>query len=145
MAPPWTDAYIGLPFKEHGRDRSGLDCWGLVRLVLAERFGLELPSFGEAYRGLRDREAIAAAVEAERPTWAPVVVGHETAGDVPLFRMRGAPLHVGVVVRPPLMVHIQRGTGSALEDYRGLRWRDRLLGVYRHPQMALPQCSTAAQ
>lgn len=133
MAPPWTDAYIGLPFKEHGRDRSGLDCWGLVRLVLAERFGLDLPSFGEAYRDLRDRAAIARAVEAERPAWIALDPGREGPGDVALLRLRGAPLHVGVVARRPLMLHVQRGAGSSLESYRGLRWRDRLLGFYRHP------------
>ena len=31
--PIWAGHYIGLPFRDHGRDRSGLDCWGLIATV----------------------------------------------------------------------------------------------------------------
>ncbi len=43
--PLWAGRYIGLPFMTHGRDRSGLDCWGLARLVMAEQLGRALPSY----------------------------------------------------------------------------------------------------
>ena len=41
--PDWVSAYVGLPFKEGGRNRYGLDCYGLLRLVINERFGLMTP------------------------------------------------------------------------------------------------------
>lgn len=43
----WVGYYLGLPYKEKGRDRQGLDDWGLYRLVIAEQFGIALPSFAK--------------------------------------------------------------------------------------------------
>jgi cell wall-associated NlpC family hydrolase len=36
---------VGLPFVDGGRCTAGVDCWGLVRLVLTERAGLDLPFY----------------------------------------------------------------------------------------------------
>lgn len=131
--------YIGLPFRTHGRTRDGLDCWGLVRLVLAEQWGLAVPCYGERYRDARrDAGAIAREIAAERARWGEVGPGGERPGDVALLRIRGLEAHVGLVVAPAdrLMLHIEAdGIGACLEGYDTPLWRHRLVGFWRPPGM----------
>ena len=43
----WSSKYLNIPYLADGRGWDGADCWGLVRLVLKEEKGLDLPSYGE--------------------------------------------------------------------------------------------------
>ena len=132
MLPDWVNAYVGLPFKEHGRNREGVDCWGLVRLVLAERFGRRLPSYADGYASTGDAADIGRLIRGEMGPWRPVPERGEQAGDVVLMRLLNQPMHVGVVVAPGWMLHIEDGIDACLESYDGARWRRRVLGLYRH-------------
>jgi hypothetical protein len=151
----WANTYVGLPWKERGRDRGGIDCFGLVRLVLIEQRGVRLPSFAGDYDPA-DGPAIAGLIEQNKGLGAPVPPGAEAAFDVVLCRMpwlavptegrpgqgrdaadasspriksggraaggaaRLLPWHVGIVVRPGLMLHVTRALGAAVVDrYRG--------------------------
>jgi cell wall-associated NlpC family hydrolase len=130
--PYWAGHYIGLPFKGHGRDRSGLDCWGLVRLVMAEQFGLALPSFCQEYGRTTDTQRIPQLIARESTTWREVTADGEELGDIVVLRMRGKPMHVGMVLGDSQMLHIEQGIDSAIEKYRGARWQDRIAGFYRY-------------
>ena len=130
--PIWAGRYIGLPFREHGRERSGLDCWGLVRLVMAEQFGRPLPSFISEYRRTTSAEDIGRLITREAAAWMGVEAGREKAGDVIVLRMRGVPMHVGLVLGDRHMLHIERGVDSAIERYGSPRWSERIYGFYRH-------------
>lgn len=130
--PAWVADYVGLPFKEKGRDRSGVDCWGLVRLVLAERFGIEVPSYVEEYGSTKERETIGAVIAREvQPPWVEVLPGQERPGDVVLMRRGRHPIHVGLVVAPGRMLHVEEGIEACVEDYRGLAWSRRVVGIWR--------------
>jgi len=131
QVPEWTADYIGLPFREKGRDRDGLDCWGLVRLVLAERFGLTLPSYDDDYACSLELEENARLIAGRKGDWAEVPEGGEQAGDVLLLRMDGHECHVGIVAAPGIMLHIEAGHDAVWDRYRGLRWKNRVVGVYR--------------
>jgi hypothetical protein len=39
----WLLRYINIPFKDHGRDFSGIDCYGLIRLMYKEERNITLP------------------------------------------------------------------------------------------------------
>lgn len=130
--PIWAGRYIGLPFREHGRDRAGLDCWGLVRLVMAEQYGRALPSFAARYKKTSDGAAIGSLVLSEIPKWDAVPAGDEEEGDVIVLRVRGQPMHVGLVLGDGCMLHAEAGIDSAIERYRAPRWAERVFGFFRY-------------
>lgn len=133
--PFWAGHYIGLPFREHGRDSAGLDCWGLVRLVLAEQFGLAVPSYAHAYTASTREDELGPLIRRESRKWRRVPAGQESCGDIVVLRMRGEPMHVGIVLGDRSMLHIDRRIDSAIEPYSSLRWKDRVIGFFRHTGM----------
>jgi cell wall-associated NlpC family hydrolase len=130
--PIWAGHYIGLPFKDHGRDRAGLDCWGLVRLVMSEQFSRALPSFTQEYRRTTQVDDIGKLIEREIPSWDALAPGEEEKGDVIVLRIRGRPMHVGLVLGDRHMLHVECGVNSVIERYTGPRWADRIFGFYRY-------------
>lgn len=129
--------YIGIPFTERGRDREGVDCWGLVVLVYRDLFGIELPSYAEEYGTTTDAEEIGALVRREsRTVWQEVPLREARLGDVLLFRVRGQAMHCGLVVVPPTFLHCVDRIGSAIERWDSLLWEKRVSGVFRHAELA---------
>lgn len=136
----WVSRYVGLPWAAGGRDRAGVDCWGLVRLVIQEQRGIVLPSFVAAYAP-GDGETIAGLIEQNRSLGMEVPPGEERAFDLVHCRMpcaasggtRLLPWHVGVVVESGRMLHVTAALGAAaVERYRDApRLHHRILGFYR--------------
>ncbi|MCW5698290.1 MAG: C40 family peptidase [Rhodospirillales bacterium] len=131
--PDWTADYVGLPFKAGGRDRCGLDCWGLLVTVLREQFGNVIPAYdGISFEEGCDRAALATFMETHKTDWIDVPTGQEQPGDGILLRMMGHPIHVAVVVANGWMLHIEEGIDACLERYDGAKWRKRVMGFYRY-------------
>lgn len=119
MSRWWTD-YIGIPFADRGRDRSGCDCWGLVRLVYAERCGIDLPSYLDGYRDIADGEGLARGMAVMLPDWR---ASDPVEFAVPLIRFHQGRLHVGILVDGRRMLHVERAKLACVEPlapYRNL-------------------------
>lgn len=127
--------YIGLPWLWRGRDRSGVDCWGLCALIFRERLGIELPSFRDDYQTEADADALAGLIDGNKGPWRELLPCEERSGDALLMSIGGRPHHIGVISVPGLVLHIERGTGSLIENYHSLRLRRRVLGFYRHESL----------
>jgi cell wall-associated NlpC family hydrolase len=132
----WWSSYIGIEFKDRGRDRSGLDCWGLVKLVYEELRGIHLPNYGGV--SADDLAAIAAEIDAGKHTinWLPIEQGREESYDLAVMSAvglgRAGQLHVGVVTTPGHVLHIEEGRNALVSRFGGpppakpdrwMRWR----------------------
>ena len=134
----WTADYVGLPFVDGGRDRAGVDCWGLVCLVFADRLGITLPGYGEISAAELLRVSRAMAEYRDAGPWRPVY--RPAAFDVVLMRgttehhgsLVGVPCHVGVMADGQSLLHITHASSVVLvpRDHPSVRFRS--LGVYRH-------------
>lgn len=137
MNAAWSNDFVGIPYVEFGRDRAGVDCWGLAKLVYAEILGIELPSYIEQYTSQEERHELDALISsaAGSETWA--TIAQATTFDIVVFRRGHMEAHVGIVVSPGLMLHTSTGDHSRLEHYSSGRWAHRLTGIYRHFEMRL--------
>lgn len=108
----WND-WVGLPY-----DRG--QCWHLVRAVLREGIGLDLPE---------GHEAVVAAVK----HWHPVTLDQVQPFDVIMIRrVHVGREHVGVIVSQGDFLHCGDGNLSSIHRYTGMQYRSRIAGVYRY-------------
>jgi cell wall-associated NlpC family hydrolase len=123
----WTDGYIGIPFRLNGRDRSGLDCWGLVQLVYREQLCIQLPDPWVGWvDGLNkdDLRRIAAAIDQESVRWRRTDGASADFARLPVALVRHGRIaaHVGVMTTRGLL-HVERGRETVLEPARSMLGR----------------------
>ena len=121
--------YVGIPYLNRGRDRDGLDCWGIVQLWYAEQLGVEVPDYLWAYTHAEDGGSVAAAINENKVNWQKV--DQPDYGDVLVFRILGQPIHVGIKLHEDDFLHAFKGTQSCIERLSALSWSRRLIEVYR--------------
>lgn len=119
----WSSKYVGIPYVEGGRDRSGLDCWGLLRLVYLEEDGLELPELPDVTRQTPTAIACEIAKQIVEQGWVQTNPFERAAVAISL---QDRP-HVGIwtVSDGGKVVHARSGVGVVAESLRVLR----LMGI----------------
>lgn len=125
------EKYIGIPYVEKGRDESGVDCYGLVRLIYKNELQIDLPSFSAEYTQTdtaRIEELIAQYKEGWEQTDEPVV------GSIVLFRVFGNESHVGVVVSPTHFIHVRENQDSVIESLTSTSWARRKVGYFNYSE-----------
>jgi cell wall-associated NlpC family hydrolase len=91
----YLDDLIGIPYKDHGRDESGMDCYGLI-LEIARRRGIHLRDFWydpKRYENITSYKLLPVHQVAD---WAP--------GRVVEIDYKGR-LHLGYVLDDQRMIH----------------------------------------
>lgn len=127
----WAEKYVGIPFKEKGRDEKGLDCYGLVCLVYKNELGIDLPSYSELYENTKDKAHISKLIFDESANkWQDV--DKPKSFDVVTLNMLGVPMHVGIVLDIGYMLHCAYGVGTVIERYDGMKWQNKIEGFNRY-------------
>lgn len=134
----WSASLIGLPYKPKGRDRDGVDCWGLVRLGFDKGAAIAVPSYDQDYLSPDEKREIDAIVrrEAASPLWHRVDdISAAREFDVLWFARGKIERHCGIYIRAALMLHIEEERSqSRLDDYRDIGLK--LTGIYRWHELA---------
>ncbi len=129
----WYNKYIGIPYKDKGRDEAGVDCWGLVALVYKNEFGIELPSFTDTYSSADDSDSVEYAISHNKDSWQAVEVG--TIGSVVLFRVLGTLSHVGIYIGNNQFIHARsEGIEVVIENLDSGSWKHRFAGFYEYSE-----------
>lgn len=125
--------YIGIPFKDGGRDFNGLDCWGLVRLVWKEERGILMPDMGDEYSSAFERGDVCGLFgKYTRQDWnVDVTKEMRKPLDVLVFSFGTLELHAGLWVGEGEMLHVMKGMETAVERYDQAKWAKRLSRILR--------------
>ena len=122
--------YLGIQYKDFGRTKEGLDCWGLCCIVAKEQFNYELPALDGKYISASDGSSVSDLVALEKlNTWERVT--EYRAGDIAVFNVAGFACHVGTYIGGVKFIHILQGSEVTIENLDSIVWKKRLDGVYR--------------
>lgn len=104
--------YIGIPYKLHGRDYSGADCYGLVYLYLKDR-GYTLPKYDIPY-SMEDAETL---ISKNKPLLSGDLLEHPIEDCIVLFYKGKVPNHIGVYTQGGIL-HTSSMRDSVFESIK---------------------------
>ena len=122
--------YIGLPYKNLGRDFDGVDCYGLFWLIYKEERGILLPDFTEL---LYDKEWYKTEnhiVDNINELWTKVSV-YKKYDAMIFFNSGSVANHIGTYVGDDKFIHITENSTSMISRLDGY-WSSKIYEVIRY-------------
>jgi len=143
IVPQWAGRYVGIPFHDTRYDLGGSNCWGIVYQVFKTERAIELATYAElsaadliaASRQFRDGAASEPWLSVIPPARAFDVVLMSAMTDMNGVSRR-VPGHVGVMLSPDALLHVWKATDSVIMPLDHPRIRHRILGFFRHKELA---------
>lgn len=128
----WTDEYIGIPFKNNGTDRAGIDCYRLVVMVYQERLGIGLPNLSDVFLNgtLESLKNACRTISEVKKSWPETK--KPKPFDLVLIRTGNLTYHIGIIIDRRRMLHVMEGIDSTVEEFTGIQWRKKIEGFYRY-------------
>ena len=122
--------FVGLPYKSHGDDFTGVDCYSLYVLFNKHMLNKEIPDYTKLYATAHEHDDAAQAFEEGRKQWK-TVTDNPAYGDMILFKERGVVTHCGVYLDGNDFLHIRENQTSTIEAFRGMAWERIMDGIIR--------------
>lgn len=122
--------YVGIPFRMGGRDRNGVDCYGLIYLAYLEEYGIELPRYDGVPNGAERAEVTNMLIDGARYGGKWQRVEDPRTGDVVELKLLRVS-HIGLYVEPGMMLHALDAPGVVLEGLDRPKYRRRMNGCFR--------------
>jgi len=115
---------IGVPFVDGGRDKSGMDCWGLAREMF-RRQGIDIPDY---HVSAVSAVSVASQMGVDVAYWQKLA--QPALGCLVLIRLSPDVWanHVGIYIGDGKFIHAYSATGVSIGRLR--RWRSRIVGFY---------------
>jgi cell wall-associated NlpC family hydrolase len=135
----WAEKYSGLRFVDGGRDRAGVDCWGLVKMIYENEKSISLPAYGDVPASELMKVARQIVKDRDASPWK-IVIDPEPF-DVVLMRggintSRQTPVHVGVMIDGERVMHVEQGISVMVVPLSHQTISRRVIGLRRHEALA---------
>lgn len=121
--------YLGIPYKNMGRDLEGLDCWGLVLCIYKDIYGIDLPDLEnyEADWSYKGKDYI---MDRYTKDWERVEKPQEF--DIILMKnFKGIANHTGVMLNSKDFIQCTKA-GVNLSKITHKKIAERLVGIFRY-------------
>ncbi len=124
-------SFVGIPYRQHGRDYDGADCWGLVYLYYRDALKTPIPAYlAEMQEREFHRRDIAPLITHERAdNWEEASVPRH--GDCALMRVGRLETHVGIWIEGSRILHTEGEGGSMIVRADDIRIKSRIVGFFR--------------
>ncbi len=128
----WFGNYVGIPFETGGRSWEGCDCYGLVYLVLKERYFIELPMLNNSYSNALDTTMVHEVIKHNKPLLRGSEENQPKEGCVVVMSSGTSAMssHIGICVTDTLILHATQGMGACVEPFSELMKRKKIEGIY---------------
>ena len=127
----WCGKYVGIPFVSGGRDKTGCDCYGLVRLILHDEYDYDLPLLIGDYTNALCIEETKKLFTENIPILSGEKISEPEEKAVVLMKMRGRLCHVGLYAGDGYIIHSRHNLGAVCERFSSPQLAGCVEGWYR--------------
>lgn len=127
----WVKKYVGIPFVSGGRTAKGADCYGLVRLILNNEYGYNLPPLTGNYSDALDKSQTQSLFNLNVPLLCGEKLTAPEEEAVALIKSRGLATHVALYAGDGFIIHCVNNLGSVCERISNPGLERTVQGWYR--------------